>query len=371
MPSLLDGWGWIGERSDAPDGFEYDTLGDTFRLIQEYDRALQRVENEAIARINAALEESFRVLADRLKRTYQRELAALQRDPTTMNERAPERAAEVLKRLRGLLERLNPGRQRVYRRIFRDLLTEATALGLEFAERLTAQSWVSPDPFIAASVSIPIDAVAEAALSARRYLGDAYGTELSNRITNAVQVGLATGAGVPEIARSLKTIGGIVSNRAEMIARTESVQAANRALLTGYEANGVDLLIYWATEDERTCPYCGPRAGCLYRLADLKRGADGFAVLLHPRCRCSFSATSLFSIAADPDALLELQQHAAEVDSRIIRPKNPKKPPPTISTPAPFERYAGRQPPKPVWTPQGGWADIVLRERLAQLSAED
>lgn len=369
MPDLLNQRsGWLGREDSASDGFEYDTLGDTFRLVQEYDRTLQQLEDEAIARINKSLEQSFRVLADQLSRTYRRELEALQRDPATMNERAPERSAEVLKRLRGLLERINPRRARVYRQIFQQLLQDATALGLEFAERLTAQSWRSPDPFIAASVSIPIDAVAQAALSARAYLGDAYGSEMSNRITNAVQVGLATGASVPDIQRSLKTIGGVVANRAEMIARTESVQAANRALLTGYAANGVDLLIYWATEDERTCPYCGPRAGCIYRLNDLRQG-DRFGVLLHPRCRCTFSATSLIALSIEPEQLQELQEHAESVASRMIQFK--RRPQPTALSAAPFERYAGRQAPRPAWSPTGGWMDTVLRERFNSLAADD
>lgn len=357
--------GWL--RSDAG----YDSIRRTMDLLDEYDQALQQVEDEAIARLNRNLDEAFRRIAERLGRVYRRELAYWERGEY-VNERAPERAGELLKQLQGLLNQLNPVNRGDYQRIMQDLLQQASALGLEYGERLTATQYQG-DEFIPKTVSIPIKAVAEAANSARQYLdwsrdyGRESGTNLANRISDIVQQGLIAGDGTAVIARDLRALGGVVKNRAEMIARTESLKASNAAQMKVYEANDVKYGVWFSTADERTCPYCGPLMGNIYRLSDLyvndSRGWTFQIPPAHVRCRCKISGVRLMSLAINPDELDDFQ--ALHRDTMKRQVQAPATGPPH------FIKAAGRQMPRPVWDASSHtWVDPVAAARLKQYSED-
>lgn len=358
--------GWL--RRDA----SYDAIGRMVDLLEEYDQALRQVEDEAIARINRNLEAAFVRIAEKLGKVYRRELAYQERGEY-VNERSPERPAALLQQLQPLLTRLNPIRQPIYQRILQDLLQQANALGLEYGERLVATQYQG-DEFIPRTVNIPIKAVAEAANSARQYLdwsrdyGRESGTSLANRISDIVQRGLIAGDGAAVIARDLKSLGGVVKNRAEMIARTESLKASNAAQMKVYEANGIRYGVWFATADERTCPYCAPLMGNIYRLTDLyvndSRGWTFQIPPAHVRCRCKVSGVTLMSLAINPDELDDFQKlHSDTMQRQVVPP---------ATGPPHFIKAAGRQMPRPVWeAATGRWLDPVASARFQQFSEDN
>jgi SPP1 gp7 family putative phage head morphogenesis protein len=346
--------GWLG-RLDAD---QYESLKKTEQLLADYDAALRGIEGEAIARINRSLDQAFLEISRRLLRIYERELN-YQAEGEPVNPRSPERYGELLKQLKGLLDRLNPARRQVYLDTFMRLLQAANALGLEYGEKLAADAYVG-DRFIPQTVNIPITAIREAALSARGYLdwsrdyGRESGTDLADRISGVVQKGLAAGDGPAVVARDLRKLGGVVKGRAEMVARTESLKAANTAQTKTYQANGISLGVWWATPDERTCAQCAPFMGNIYDLSamtlDDPRGFRFTMPPVHPRCRCKLSAVTALGLALRPEQLEQYQQLNRETVGKL--PGEPDdKPPPFVA--------AARLPmPSPAWDAASGkWLD--------------
>ncbi|MDP2361618.1 MAG: minor capsid protein [bacterium] len=114
-------------------------------------------------------------------------------------------------------------------------------------------------------------------------------------IKGAVQVGIAQGEGPAKIARR---IGGIVKNpdefrqagktvfktvqqRAELIARSETMRAYNQGALKFEAKLGVKSVFWLTAGDERMCPECEPLDGKEYPLTSLPSQP------LHPACRCT------------------------------------------------------------------------------------
>jgi len=102
------------------------------------------------------------------------------------------------------------------------------------------------------------------------------------------------------------------SNRAETIARTETLMASGEAQERCYRRLRVGFVQYMATLDDRTCEFCAPRSGCLYWLGGVKTP-------IHPNCRCGESPVTLESLAiqnslaakADETWETQFQSHAA------------------------------------------------------------
>lgn len=99
-------------------------------------------------------------------------------------------------------------------------------------------------------------------------------------------------------------------NRAQTIARTETIRAANEGQQMTWEEMAhrrslpSDFNRKWVTaDDERTCPYCAELDGTVVRLRGrfrVKVGKDHVSVKtppLHPNCRCTMVATD-----EDPDS---------------------------------------------------------------------
>jgi hypothetical protein len=75
----------------------------------------------------------------------------------------------------------------------------------------------------------------------------------------------------------LPTINDAFRNRAEVVARTETLMASGEAQERTYRALRVGFVQWEATEDERVCEWCAPRAGCIYWLGSVKAP-------IHPQC---------------------------------------------------------------------------------------
>lgn len=77
-------------------------------------------------------------------------------------------------------------------------------------------------------------------------------------------------ARIPNINEAFK-------NRAETIARTETLMASGEAQERCYRRLRVGFVQYMATLDDRTCEFCAPRSGCIYWIGGVKTP-------IHPNC---------------------------------------------------------------------------------------
>lgn len=119
-------------------------------------------------------------------------------------------------------------------------------------------------------------------------------------ISRVLSQSMADGDGARVIAKKLlSTISGVgdlsftdkigrfipAEQRAEMIARTETIRAFNEAALQEYKnwgAVGVSAIVEFQTAgDSRVCPTCASMQGRIYSLDE----ASGI-IPVHPRCRC-------------------------------------------------------------------------------------
>jgi len=104
----------------------------------------------------------------------------------------------------------------------------------------------------------------------------------------------------------------VVKSRAEAIVRTESLRAYNDASNTYYAAQGIELVMYYATADDRACPICAPRAGNIYRRQDIR-------VPLHPRCRCYLAPWDADIASMDQNYADMRKAHKKEVEQAVQR----------------------------------------------------
>lgn len=74
------------------------------------------------------------------------------------------------------------------------------------------------------------------------------------------------------------------STRAPLIASNEGVRMSRAALLTTFERNGVDLVIYQTAGDEKVCPICLP-----YDNRVMTHGEAVSLIPQHGSCRCGWS----------------------------------------------------------------------------------
>ncbi len=112
-----------------------------------------------------------------------------------------------------------------------------------------------------------------------------------------------------ELEKRIPTVNEAFHNRAETIARTETLMASGEAQDRTYRQLRVPLVQYVATADDRTCEFCAPRAGCLYWIGTVKTP-------IHPNCRCDLTPVTLESLvlqnafAAGPEEHWETEARA-------------------------------------------------------------
>jgi HK97 family phage portal protein len=132
-------------------------------------------------------------------------------------------------------------------------------------------------------------------------------TQLTNKLLgDQLKEGISAGEGIPKLRKRVEDVFGKMEVfRSERIARSETIRATNYSTLEAYKQSGVVEGQEWlATEDERTCEYCGPMDGKVLSLDDswFKRGetltGDRGGILkldyekiehppLHVNCRCT------------------------------------------------------------------------------------
>ena len=254
-------------------------------LIEEYNAALKNQEQQTIDIVNKSLDRAFNRL---LRRTYSQIRSG--------QFQTAERNARVLE----LIPPLLPDRSDGYLLAFRRLLSRSTSFGLDLAAQLSESVSSSQ-----VAVTVPVEAVTAAARQSRGYL-ERHGRAFSTAAAEVLAQGIAEGRPTDEITKDLKRRLRLTKVRAETIVRTESLKAHNEASRNYYAQNGIEMVMYFATSDDRTCPVCSSQAGNVF-----KRNA--ITVPRHPRCRCYLAPYSDDVFDIDPEYDRMRKKHRAEV----------------------------------------------------------
>lgn len=281
------------------------------QLLERYNNALRRSEDVTIAQLNRILDSSFNRL---LRRTR------IQLRSATP---AADRNVALLQEFRQLIPAFRPDRTDAYDRVLRSLLRSSERSGTTVARELLRD--IAPERR-RIDVSIPIEATVAAAAQARGYLRR-HGEAFATTATELVAQGIAEGRPTDAITNDLRQRLGVVKSRADVIARTESLRAYNSASNQYYAANGIDLVMWYATSDDRTCPICNVRAGRIYKRASTNAPC-------HPRCRCYLAPWDTEIAAIDPEYASLPRRHREEVS------KVPTVRPPDLNKAAVFEQFA-------------------------------
>jgi SPP1 gp7 family putative phage head morphogenesis protein len=254
-------------------------------LIESFNTALKNEEQQVIDIVNRSLDRAFNRL---LRRTY----AQLR----SGQFQTAERNARVLE----LIPPLLPDQADEYLSAFQRLLSRSTGFGLDLAAQLSK----SVKDFQVA-VTVPAEAITAAARTARGYLAK-HGTTFSTAASEVLAQGITEGRPTKEMTKDLQRRLKITKNRAEVIVRTESLRAHNDAANAYYTQNGIDLVMYYATSDDRSCSYCTAHAGNVF-----KRNA--IRVPRHPRCRCYLAPYAEDSIDINSSYDKMRRKHRQEV----------------------------------------------------------
>jgi SPP1 gp7 family putative phage head morphogenesis protein len=284
-------------------------------LVEHYNQLLRTTEDDTLLLLNKALDASFQ----RLVRRTRIQIDAPYTDPAQRN-------LALLEEFRQLVPIYNPERVDTYDRLFRGLITRAQANGIDVASALTGQ--MSPGrPRL--DVSLPLDAAVSAASQARGYLTK-HGERFAETSAQVVTQGILEGRPTDAMIRDLRMRLSVVKSRAENIIRTESLRAYNDAADQYYNAQGISLVVYYATSDDRTCPWCTPRAGKVYRRSEIR-------VPLHPRCRCYIAPWDEDLASIDQDYANSRLRHQRQVEAAF---KRTNQEPVDLNRAAVFEQYA-------------------------------
>ena len=227
-------------------------------LIDDANERLKLEETAALLAIYAAIDAEFSRLLGRIYSQLQSGQLLL--------EGSDMRALE-------LIAPLGQADSDELLKLFERLLSVSTTAGLTLAADLSAPVVSSP-----VAVAIPAESVALEARRARGYL-EQHGRSFTGTVTGLISGGFLAGIAANEIADQLRQRLEVVKSRTEVLVRTESLKAFNSAGRSYYVQNNVQLVVYYATPDDRTCPYCAAQAGRVF-----KTGA--ITVPRHPQWRC-------------------------------------------------------------------------------------
>lgn len=283
-------------------------------LLERYNQLLRTSESGTLTMLNRVLDASFTRLVHRVRIHMKAGYA----DPAQRN-------LALLQEFRQLVPVFRPDRTDAYDRILHNLVGTSSRYGLTVADELTGQ--VKTGPRI--DVSIPLEATIAAAAQAKGYLRK-HGEKFAESAAFTVAQGIAEGRPTDAMVQDLRSRLSVVKSRADAIVRTESLRAYNDASNSYYAAQGIDLVMYYATADDRTCPVCTPRAGEIYRRAEIK-------VPLHPRCRCYLAPWDADVASMDPDYAAMQKTHKREVQQAFI---NTSTEPVSLNKAAVFEQLA-------------------------------
>lgn len=266
-------------------------------VVERYNEALRTTEDGTVRLLNRVLDQSF----NRLIRRARVHMRAGYADSASRN-------LALLQEFRQLVPAYRSDRVDAYDRVLRTLVGEASTRGVAVADELTGQM-TAGRPRI--DVSIPLEATLAAAAQAKGYLRR-HGELFATTAAEVVAQGIAEGRPTDAMVRDARTRLGVVKSRAEVIVRTESLRAYNEASNTYYATQGIDLVMYYATADDRACPACAPRAAQVYKRAEIRTP-------LHPRCRCYLAPWDSDLAAMDAAYAAQRSSHQRDVAAAVAR----------------------------------------------------
>ncbi len=283
-----------------------------FQIAQRYDKSLAKAEDEVIKRVNEALINSYL----RLERTMRLKWSDLEANRPLL---PAQRSLLVADQLGYLMQLINPQQKSGIEAMYQELLTFATDQGINYADAMLGEASVFS--------SVPVEAISYSAQESYTRL-KRHGDDFASKATVAIGEGLAQGWGAAKVAGLLKEQLGVTRQRAEMIARTESIKAYSSVSQQKYLDAGVDEVI-WVAVREGVCKYCLWRNGKAFKIGSVIHP-------LHPNDRCHI-IPSVGDIA-DNDFW-------AEYADSLIGDRDAGL--------GPFEKSAGfTTSPKPTWVPK-------------------
>ncbi|MEM9486504.1 MAG: minor capsid protein [Cyanobacteria bacterium P01_F01_bin.116] len=245
------------------------TTRSAFELAERYDRAVNRLESDAISRLNTALDASYQQLEDQLRQSYSR----LQTDGSLI---ASQRRLLITDELGELLDLVKSSDEATYEAFLQELVQASDETGGTMAGQLIQA--IQANYPLSDFARIQIEAAALQARDGVQRLRK-HSDEFRGRASAAIEQGLIQGWGPGRVADVLRTELGATKGKAETIARTEISSALNDAAQQRYQDNGIEGMQLIVTPSEGLCPFCAARNGRVYKVGEMR-------VPLHPRCRC-------------------------------------------------------------------------------------
>lgn len=296
------------------------------RIIAKYDRVVSESEEATLNRIEAALEKSYRQLERELRSRWEK--YSSENQPNLL---ATQRSLLLLQEIKEYLQLFDPSNKELESE-FQSLLETSSENGVTLASELMGA--IAGNSFVKSTASPNLDAAKFQAQDGMRRLSR-HSEDFASRASAIVEMSLVQGWGVNKAAGLLRKELGTTKGKAEAIVRTESMSSLNAAAQLNYNKNGIDLVQYYATSDDRLCPFCAARSGNIYKLGAIK-------VPVHVRCRCFLSPASQSWI---DEGLIDVEWHQKQRQLAIAEAGG------TNNGVAPFEKSAGAtEAPKPVWT---------------------
>ena len=299
-------------------------------IVGEYEEIIDRLDARIIARLNAAIDTSYRELEREFLRLYP-QIA----DKT--NLLPSQQRAVLMADLGDLLQVIDPAQAPNYEQTFQQAYAQASEVGVRQAREM--QRAIAPDSFVRQFTGVPLDAVAAQAQDSVRRLYR-YNAEFQNKASAVIEQSLIQGWGPRRAAGILRQEVGNTRYAAERIARTETSAALNTAAQQRYKAAGLEYFQWMATPSEAACPFCVARNMQVYAVGAAQIPA-------HPHCRCvALPWRTEWAEEGLIDADFDRAYHAQMVAELGALGKQPNE------GLTPFERAAGLSaPPAPVWVP--------------------
>lgn len=302
---------------------------DVLALAERYDGLARDLEEKAIARLDSAIDASYR----ELEREFLRQYPKIQSEGSLL---ATQRRAVLINDLNTLLQIIRPEDGEAYQQMFEGLITTSGGLGGDLGGALIRA--IAPGSFVRAFAGINLEAAALQARDGVRRLYR-YNDEFKSKASAIVEQGLIQGWGARRVAGVLADEMGIAKYNAERIARTEVLSALNDSAQMRYQQNNVEG-VQWLTTRGEVCPYCVARNMQVYEVGKVRMPA-------HPFCRCIWLPwrREWQELGLTDDAFSNEYVRDRLADLRA----QGKEPNPGLT---PFERAAKlTEPPTPIWKP--------------------
>lgn len=240
--------------------------------VETAEKELAKLEDHQIAVINKTLESSLQKLLVDLRGKWG--------DRGGVDLLGRDRAILLANDLRDTLNIFNPNSSSV--KAIESELTGLIQKASEVGDKSARAGYLEKGFGATSTANLSLDVAVAAAKSAHLMLQN-HGSQFASNTSVAIQQGILLGFGYQKTARLVQTLGEVTKSRAETIIRTETVRAAASAMTERFKADGIDKVIWVATQDKRCCPRCASLAGTI-----LDR--DKVVLPLHPRDRCTVIA---------------------------------------------------------------------------------